>query len=48
MLEDKAYYVDDVGFKPLEDFIPLEVKQSRFYDELRKRLSEIAAGKNHP
>ena len=30
VLEDKAYYVDDVGYKPLEDFIPLEVKQSRF------------------
>ena len=48
VLEDKAYYVDDVGFKPLEDFVPLEVKQSRFYDELPKRLSDIAEGKIHP
>lgn len=48
VLEDKAYYVDDVGFKPLEDFIPLEVKQSRFYDELPKRLSYIAEGKVSP
>lgn len=48
VLDDKAYYVDDVGFKPLEDFIPLEVKQSRFYDELPKRLSDIAEGKVSP
>lgn len=48
VLDDKAYYVDDVGFKPLEDFIPLEVKQSRFYDELPKRLSDIAEGKISP
>lgn len=48
MLEDTAYYVDDVGFKPLEDFIPLEVKQSRFYDELPKRLSDIAEGRVSP
>ncbi len=48
VLEDKAYYVDDVGFKPLEDFIPLELKQSRFYDELPKRLSDIAEGKISP
>lgn len=48
VLEDKAYYVDDVGFKPLEDFIPLEVKQSRFYDELPKRLSDIAEGRVSP
>ena len=48
VLEDKAYYVDEVGFKPLEDFVPLEVKQSRFYDELPKRLSDIAEGKIHP
>lgn len=48
VLEDKAYYVDEVGFKLLEDFVPLEVKQSRFYDELPKRLSDIAEGKIHP
>ena len=48
VLEDKAYYVDDVGYKPLEDFIPLEVKQSHFYNELPKRLSDIAEGKIHP
>ncbi len=48
VLEDRAYYVDDVGFKPLEDFIPLEIKQSRFYDELPKRLSDIAEGKVSP
>ncbi len=48
VLEDNAYYVDDVGFKPLEDFIPLEVKQSRFYDELPKRLSDIAEGRVSP
>lgn len=48
VLDDKAYYVDDVGFKPLKDFIPLEVKQSRFYDELPKRLSDISCGKVSP
>lgn len=48
VLEDRAYYVDDVGFKPLENFIPLEVKQSRFYDELPKRLSDIAEGRVSP
>lgn len=42
VFDDKAYYVDDVGFNLLEDFIPPEVKQSRFYDELPKRLSDIA------
>ena len=48
VLEDKAYYVDEIGFKPLEDFVPLKVKQSRLYDELPKRLSDIAEGKIHP
>lgn len=48
VLEDKAYYVDEVGYKLLEGFIPLEVKQSRFYDELPKRLSDIAEGKVSP
>lgn len=48
VLEDKACYVDVVGFRYLEDFIPLEVKQSRFYDELPKRLSDIAEGKVSP
>ncbi len=48
VLGDTAYYVDDVGFKPLDDFIPLEVKQSHFYDELPKRLSDIAEGKVSP
>lgn len=48
VLEDKACYVDVVGFRYVEDFIPLEVKQSRFYDELQKRLSDIAEGKVSP
>lgn len=48
VLEDKACYVDVIGFRYLEDFIPLEVKQSRFYDELPKRLSDIAEGKVSP
>ncbi|MCM1167279.1 MAG: YodL domain-containing protein, partial [Lachnospiraceae bacterium] len=48
VLDDNAYYVDDVGFKPLKEFIPLEVKQSRFYDELPQRLSNIAEGKISP
>lgn len=48
VLDDKACYVDVIGFRYLEDFIPLEVKQSRFYDELPKRLSNIAEGKVSP
>lgn len=48
VLDDNAYYVDDVGFKPLKEFIPLEVKQSRFYDELPQRLSDIAEGRISP
>ena len=47
-IDDKAYYVDSAGFKPLEDFIPLEVKQSRFLSDLPKRLSDIADGKVPP
>ncbi len=47
-IDDKAYYVDSAGFKPLTDFIPLEVKQSRFLSDLPKRLSDIAEGKVPP
>lgn len=47
-IDDKAYYVDSAGFKPLVDFIPLEVKRSRFLSDLPKRLSDIAEGKVPP
>lgn len=46
--ENKACYVDVIGFRYLEDFIPLEVKQSQFYDDLPKRLSDISEGKVSP
>lgn len=48
VLEDKACYVDVIGFRYLEDFVPLEVKQSRFLSDLPKRLSDIADGKVPP
>ena len=47
-IDDKAYYVDSAGFKPLEEFVPLEVKQSRFLSDLPKRLSDIAEGRVLP
>ncbi len=41
VLDDTAYYVDSVGFKPLKDFIPLEIQQSRFLDTLPQTLKGI-------
>jgi len=42
VLDDTAYYVDSVGFKPLKDFIPIEIQQSRFLDTLPQTLQSIA------
>ena len=42
VLDDTAYYVDSVGFKPLKDFIPLEIQQSRFLDTLPQILQGIS------
>lgn len=42
VLDDTAYYVDSVGFKPLKDFIPLEIRQSRFLDTLPQTLQGIS------
>lgn len=42
VLDDTAYYVDSVGFKPLKDFIPLEIQQNRFLDTLPKTLQGIS------
>ncbi len=42
VLDDTAYYVDSVGFKPLNDFIPLEIQQSRFLDTLPQTLQGIS------
>ncbi|UKI16673.1 MAG: YodL domain-containing protein [Ruminococcus sp.] len=42
VLDDTAYYVDSVGFKPLKDFIPLEIQQSRFLDTLPQTLKGIS------
>lgn len=42
VLDDTAFYVDSVGFKPLKDFIPLEIQQSRFLDTLPQTLQGIS------
>lgn len=42
VLDDTAYYVDSVGFKPLKDFIPLEIQQNRFLDTLPQTLQGIS------
>ena len=42
VLDDTAYYVDSVGFKPLKDFIPLEIQQIRFLDTLPQTLQGIS------
>lgn len=42
VLDDTAYYVDSVGFKPLKDFIPLEIQQSRFLDTLPQTLQGVS------
>lgn len=42
VLDDTAYYVDSVGFKPLKDFIPLEIQQSRFLNTLPQTLQSIS------
>lgn len=42
VLDDTAYYVDSVGFKPLKDFIPLEIQQSRFLNTLQQTLQSIS------
>ena len=42
VLDDTAYYVDSVGFKPLRDFIPLEIQQSRFLNTLPQTLQSIS------
>lgn len=38
VMEDKAYYVDSVGFQPLMEFVPLEIKQEKFLAELPEQL----------
>lgn len=42
VLDNTAYYVDSVGFKPLKDFIPLEIQQNRFLDTLPQTLQGIS------
>lgn len=42
VLDDTAYYVDSVGFKPLKDFIPLEIQKIRFLDTLPQTLQNIS------
>ena len=40
VMEDKAFYVDRVGFKPIKDFIPIQEKQEKFLEDLPDRLSD--------
>lgn len=48
VLDNTAYYVDTVGFKQLDQFVPHKVQQERFCAELPKRLSDIAEGNVSP
>lgn len=45
VMDDKAYYVDSFGFKPLEEFLPLEQRKDKFLSELPGRLQDISEGK---
>lgn len=42
VMNDKPYYVDSVGFKPLQDFMPVEIKQDRFLAELPGCMKNIS------
>ena len=42
IMEDKPFYVDSVGFKPLQDFVPVEIKQDRFLAELPGCMKNIS------
>ncbi len=45
VMDDKAYYVDSFGFKPLEEFLPLEQRKDKFLSELPGRLQDIFEGR---
>ena len=47
-MDDKAYYVDSVGFKPLKEFVPLEEKQRVFLESLPARLQAITSNSVNP
>lgn len=38
-MNDTPYYIDTVGFRELKDFMPLEVRQERFIENLTGRLN---------
>lgn len=40
-MNDTPYYVDTVGFRKLNDFIPLEVRQEHFIENLTGRLNAV-------
>ena len=42
VMNDTAYYVDSVGFRQLNEFMPLEMQQSRFLDTLPQTLQSVA------
>ena len=48
VMDDKAYYVDSVGFKPLKEFVPLEEKQRVFLESLPARLQAITSNSVNP
>lgn len=41
VMENKAYYVDSVGFQPLNEFVPLEVRQEKFMENLPEMLDTM-------
>lgn len=41
VMNDTPYYVDTVGFRKLNDFIPLEVRQEHFIENLTGRLNAV-------
>ncbi len=49
VMNDTPYYVDTVGFRKLNDFMPLEVRQERFIENLTDRLNaaDYAAEPEH-
>jgi len=42
VLQDKAYYVDRVGFKVLGNFLPPEREQNRFVSELPAMIADLS------
>ena len=41
VMDDKPYYVDRVGFQPLQEFVPLEVRQEKFNGDLPEMIDTL-------